>query len=131
MWVAGGLRERWVDEIEGTRAAAVRRQLLESGVDEDTVEKMMLASDLSDEEVQEIKGAPEVVEQAEAEAAAIALAMSESRQTISDLAGCSDRSNEDEVHGDVSRESRRRGHLPCRFGGDVSGVHRTVRIYTW
>ena len=83
-WVADDLEAHWVDAIPGTRAAFLRRQLRDSGIDEETVERMMRASDLGEQRADGavFDAAPRVLEVAKSEAAAIALAMSESRQTM-------------------------------------------------
>lgn len=87
-WIADDLGVRWVDGMPGTRAAAVRRQLRESGVDEETVERMMRASELAGEgrDGATVDASPKVLEGAKSEAVAVALAMSEARQTVQDLA---------------------------------------------
>ena len=85
-WIADDLRTRWLDDRAGATAAAVRRELLDKGLDEETVEQMMAVSNLSEDEGTSVEGSPKVVEGARSEAASIALAMSESRQTIEDLA---------------------------------------------
>ena len=88
-WVADGLRARWMDEQDGARASALRHQLLESGMDQDTVERMMAVSNLSDDDHVAIEASPAAIEEARNEAVAIALATSESRQTIEDLGDAS------------------------------------------
>ena len=101
-WIAGDLGSGWVDGVTGSRADAVRRQLRESGVDEETVERMMQASNLRDGDgsVSAVEAAPRVLEEAKNEAVAIALAMSEARQTMDDLVGGG-------AHGDLAEYARR------------------------
>ena len=88
-WIADGLRARWIDAQDGAKASALRHRLLESGMDQDTVERMMAVSNLSDDGHAAVEASPAAVEEARNEAVAIALATSESRQTVEDLVDAS------------------------------------------
>ena len=85
IWVATGMESDWVEGIEGGKAAALRRTLSESGLDSETVERMMQEAKLTDADHSEVKGPADVIEKLETESVALALAMSESRQTIAQL----------------------------------------------
>lgn len=84
-WLADGMKTRWIDEVEGAKAAALRRDLLDRGLDTETVDKMMVSANLSDAEAPGLEAASPVIDQAQSEAAAIALAMSKTRCTIEAL----------------------------------------------
>ncbi|MEL6360450.1 MAG: hypothetical protein AAFR21_05150 [Pseudomonadota bacterium] len=85
VWIAEGLKAPWVDKMTGGRAAALRRTLADSGLEEDAIERMIEQSGLDDDAQEPLSAAPAVIERVESEASSIALAMSETRQTISDL----------------------------------------------
>ena len=86
VWVAEGLKAPWIDRMLGGRAAALRRTLADSGLDDDAIERMIEQSGLGDDAQEPLSAAPAVLERVESEASSIALAMSETRQTLSDLA---------------------------------------------
>ncbi|KCZ51230.1 hypothetical protein [Hyphomonas pacifica] len=85
IWLADGLNAPWVDGMQGGRAAGLRRTLAESGLDEDTIERMVAQSGLHEEIAAPLTGPTRVIERVEADAASIAMAVSETRQTLSDL----------------------------------------------
>ena len=85
-WLAAGMHESWVDKVDGAKAAALRRDLIERGLSTDIVEKMMAESDLTDSPAARLDAPKAVIDRAQSEAASIALAVSETRQTIDDLA---------------------------------------------
>ncbi len=84
-WIADGMEATWVDKVEGAKAAALRRELLDRGMDAATVDSMMAASNLSESGTAAIVAPDEVLEEARSEATSVALAMSKTRQTIADL----------------------------------------------
>src|SRR5690606_24418057 len=84
-WIAGGMEAMWVDKVEGAKASALRRDLLERGLDAATVDNMMASSKLSDAGAAAIVAPDEILEEARSEATSIALAMSKTRQTITNL----------------------------------------------
>ena len=86
IWLASGMDAEWIDDIEGGRAAVLRRNLIEYGLARNVIEQMMKDSRLPDEPAANVVGPAAVIAQAEKEATEIALAMSETRQTITHLA---------------------------------------------
>ena len=86
VWIAEGMAAPWVDKMQGGRAAALRKTLSDSGLDEDAIARMIEQSGLDDEAQTPLTGAPDVLQRVEAEATSIALAMSETRQTLEELA---------------------------------------------
>ena len=86
-WVLGGLRERWVDDLPGISAAGVRARLVASGLDAETIERMMAQMGGDDDPGDDIALPASVGERARREAVAIALAMSkkDSRVMVNDL----------------------------------------------
>ena len=85
IWLAEGMKADWVDRIEGGRAAGLRRTLAEQGLDEETIERMVAQSGLDDDPAAPLSGPSDVVARVEDEAYSIALAVSETRQTLDDL----------------------------------------------
>lgn len=85
-WLNEGMHARWVDQVEGAKAAALRRDLMERGLSSEVVDSMMDQSGLVDGPAMQISASTTTIEKAENEAAALALAMSETRQTVDDLA---------------------------------------------
>ena len=85
IWLAEGMKAEWVDKIEGGRAAGLRRTLAEQGLDETTIERMVAQSGLDDAAAAPLTGPKAVVSRVEDEASSIALAVSETRQTLDDL----------------------------------------------
>src|SRR5690606_12900660 len=75
-WIADGMQATWVDKVEGAKAAALRRDLLDRGLDAATVDMMMASSKLSETGTATIAASDEVLEEARSQAASIALAMS-------------------------------------------------------
>jgi hypothetical protein len=84
-WIADGMEATWIDKVEGAKAAALRRELLDRGLDPETVELMMAASKLGGGSKAPITAPESVLDDARHEAASIALAMSKTRQTLGDL----------------------------------------------
>lgn len=84
-WISEGMEAAWVDKVEGAKAAALRRDLLDRGLDIATVDVMMASSKLSDSGAAAIVASEEVLEEARSEAMSIALAMSKTRQTFANL----------------------------------------------
>ena len=85
IWVAEGLSADWVDKMEGGKAAGLRRTLKETGLDDETIEKMVEQSGLDDTALVPLKGSQAVLTRVETEAQSIALSMSETRQTLDQL----------------------------------------------
>ena len=84
-WIADGMEATWVDKVDGAKAAALRRDLLDRGLDIATVDTMMASSKLLESGVAAIEAPEKVLEEAHSEAMSIALAMSKTRLTISNL----------------------------------------------
>lgn len=84
-WLADGMKADWIDKVEGAKAASLRRELLDRGLDPETVDQMMASSNLSESATARPKASTIVLEEAQNEAAAIALAMSKTRLTIEKL----------------------------------------------
>ena len=85
VWLAEGMKAEWVDKIKGGRGAGLRRTLAEQGFDEETIERMVAQSGLDDEVAEPLSGPSAVVMRVEDQASSIALAVSETRQTLDDL----------------------------------------------
>ncbi len=84
-WIAEGMEATWVDKVDGAKAAALRRDLLERGLEPAVVNQMMASAQLSETGRKPIDATEEVLEETRNEAASIALAMSKTRQTLNDL----------------------------------------------
>ena len=84
-WVADSLEEAWVDEISDGKTAALRRFLLEQGRTREEIDALMAATGAENSERPELDVCPSIREEAEADAVALALAMSETRQTLRNL----------------------------------------------
>ena len=98
-------------------------------MDQDTVERMMAVSNLSDDGHAAIEASPAAVEEARNEAVAIALATSESRQTVEDLVDASHADRQGTLCRAVPGRDRERGILADRSGREVSRPHGTVRVH--
>ncbi|MFB0690301.1 MULTISPECIES: hypothetical protein [Rhizobiaceae] len=75
----------WVDGITGGQTAALRRLLTEQGRSPQQIEAALAAMGDIDEQPRELDLSPAVRSLAESEASALALATSETRQTLEDL----------------------------------------------
>lgn len=87
-WVVGGMSTRTVEEA-GMTSSGLRRQLLDSGLSQEAVERMMAAAQDPEggaDDTETIELSPQRLEDAEHDAMTVALAMSQSRVRISDLA---------------------------------------------
>lgn len=87
-WLAGGMSTRTVEEA-GMTSSGLRRQLLESGLSQEAVERMMAAAEDTtggSADTESIDLPQGRLEEAERDAMTIALAMSQSRFRVSDLA---------------------------------------------
>ncbi|MGO8061457.1 hypothetical protein ACC716_25040 [Rhizobium johnstonii] len=84
-WVAGGMMASWVDKMSGSQTAALRRLLTEQGRTPQQIDAALAAMGDIDERPQELDIPPAIREMAESEASALALSMSETRQTLDDL----------------------------------------------
>lgn len=98
-WMSNGMHASWIDKVEGAKAAALRRDLMDRGIDADTVERMMAQSNLSDAPSATVTASPAVIDEAQNQSASIALAMSKTRQTITDLADAATGSAVDRYRG--------------------------------
>ena len=82
-WVAEGLNAPWVDGgVAGAKSAVLRRTLAEQGLTEEQIQAALTAAGVADDAPAALNMSPAVREMAEHDAAAIALAMSETRETI-------------------------------------------------
>lgn len=84
-WVAEGMNSPWVDGVAGAKSAALRRTLAEQGLTEEQIQAALTAAGVDDDAPAALKMYPVVRELAEHDAAAIALAMSETRNTTDGL----------------------------------------------
>ncbi len=84
-WVAEGMNSPWVDGVAGAKSTALRRTLAEQGLTEEQVQAALTAAGVADDAPEALDMSPAVMDLAEHDAAAIALAMSESRKTIDGL----------------------------------------------
>jgi hypothetical protein len=82
-WLLEGMKSRTLDQALATRES-LRRTLLGQGIERSLVEKMVELSGL-DAGAEEARISPLIRQETEAQAVSIALAMAESRNTISDL----------------------------------------------
>lgn len=87
VWIREGMASPWVDGVAGAKSAAVRRTLAEQGLTSTQIEAALAAAGVEDDKPRELEVSPAVREAAEYEAAAIALATSETRKTIEELKG--------------------------------------------
>ncbi len=85
IWLAEGMKVHWVDEMEGGSAAGIRHTLTDNGLDKETIERMMAQSGLVDDAATPVSGPASVIKKVESDASSIALAVSETRQTLQDL----------------------------------------------
>ncbi len=85
IWVADGMTAPWVDGIAGGQTAALRRLLTEQGRSPQQIEAALAAMGDIDEQPRELDVSPAVRALAESEASALALATSETRQTLEQL----------------------------------------------
>ena len=84
-WVAEGMNSPWVDGVAGAKSAALRRTLAEQGLTEEQIQAALTAAGVDDDAPAALKMSPATRELAEHDAAAIALAMSETRNTTDGL----------------------------------------------
>lgn len=84
-WVAEGMSSPWVDGVAGAKSAALRRTLAEQGLSDEQIQAALTAAGVADDAPAPLHMAPAVRELAEHDAAAIALAVSETRKTIDEL----------------------------------------------
>ena len=108
-WLADGMDAEWIDRIQGGKAATLRRNLLESGLETFIVERMVKESRLPDKPATVVAGPDAVILHAETAASAIALAMSETRQTITDLSASATSSKADLYATEYSNSLRNSG----------------------
>ena len=84
-WIVEGMNSPWVDGMAGAKSAALRRTLAEQGLAEDQIQAALSAAGVTDDAPEDLDMSIAVRELAEHDAAAIALAMSETRKTIDGL----------------------------------------------
>lgn len=85
MWIADGLNTQWVDGMQGGAVTGLRQTLAESGLDEETIDRMVAQSGLDDKVAAPLTGPAQVIKQVEKDATSIAMAVCETRQTLDDL----------------------------------------------
>lgn len=86
VWIAEAMNADWVDRMEGGEAVAIRREFERLGLPADRIAAAMAAAGVQEKQVKEVDCPPLVRERARTEAGQIALATSEARLTIGDLA---------------------------------------------
>ena len=102
IWVSEGMTSKWVDEVAGAKSVALRRTLSEQGLSQERIEAALKAAELSDDGPASLRIPTELIDDAERDASAIALAMSETRKTIEDLKRTATGSRQDLYHRDYA-----------------------------
>ena len=84
-WVAEGMRSPWVDGIADAKSATLRQTMADQGFTEEQIQAALSATGMTDASPDTLSIPVVVRDQAERDAAAIAMAMSKTRKTIDDL----------------------------------------------